>query len=241
MENNTITLIATTITAIAASAGVIVAAIATRLTNKSINENNKNHEKQVFKNKIFSLINIHNVTLSRFREINILDNSERIDFYGHAAISFWLGGFTKEKGNFTGFYDGGENALENRAKANKCRNVDSDNCKANFYLNPIRSSFCFIDNVIVILSLIKNNEEKLTKEEENFYLELLHAQISKEELVVIFYYIHAYKEDKKPLFEKYAFFENIDEQLLFNWQEEISIYKKEVYGTSVLASYVKES
>lgn len=232
MENN----IMDTITAMAASFGVMVAIWATYLTNKSINENNKNHAKQVFENKIFKLINIHNVMLSRFSVAKTIYNSgaksiyndERI-YYGHAAISFWLDGF---KMWLDAFKDGLMNLPENQTEANVYRYY----CNTYFDFKDKRYSFCFIGNVIAILSLIKNNEEKLTKEKENFYLELLHAQISKEELVVIFYYIHTYKEDKKPLFEKYAFFENIDEQLLFNWQEEINLYKKEAYGAPVLAS-----
>ena len=57
MENNiidTITFITVkNMAVIVASIGVLVAARATYLTNKSINENNKNHAKQVFENKIF--------------------------------------------------------------------------------------------------------------------------------------------------------------------------------------------
>ncbi len=226
MENN----ITDAITSIAAIAAVVIAAIAIYLTNKSIKENNKNHEKQAFENKIFSLIDIHNDALSKFRQINILSN-ENIYFYGHAAISFWLDGF--KKSGLTGFYNSDE---KNSDEAIQCRNVDSDICKANFDIKAMHDSFCFIDNIIVILSLI-NNEEKLTEEKEYFYLELLHAQITKEELVVIFYYIHSHKKDKKPLFEKYAFFENIDLRLLLNWQEEINIYKREAYG---LYSYLCE-
>ena len=155
--------------------------------------------------------------------------------YGGEAISFFLDEF-KEGGTIFYQVDEKLSKEEQEDNAYKTRNIDASTLKINISVKLGRSNLKFIENIYLLLKLI-DKQINLTSDEKSFYIESLLAQITDEELVLMFYYTHALQEDKKYLLEKFSFFENIDEQLLYNWREEVILYNKEVYGKNSLSMY----
>jgi hypothetical protein len=199
--------------------------ITIHLQKQEIKEMKNNVKQEEFEKKFFYFLNVHNDLVSKFRQINSLDNNERYYMYGGEAISFFLDKFKEG-----GFYSPNENLSTevNMEEAYKDRNIDPETLKRNIFIKLGRNNLKFIDNIYIILSLIDN--ENLSQEKQLFYINSILAQISDEELILIFYYTHALREDMKILIEKFAFFESIDEQLLHNWEEEIKLYEIEAYG-----------
>jgi uncharacterized membrane protein len=198
--------------------------------NEDMRNTKKEMQNQNFENHFFHLLNIHNDLVSKFRQINFLDDGEKHYMYGGEAISFFLNKF---KDGSTVFYKVDENLSKEEQinNATKTKNVDSNTLKMNISIKLGRSNLKFIDNIYLVLKLI-DKQSDLTSDEKRFYIDTILAQITDEELVLIFYYTHAFNEKLKPFLEKFSFFENIDEQLLYNWQEEVKLYKREVYGKS---------
>jgi hypothetical protein len=174
----------------------------------------------------FNLIKIHNDLVANFREINIIDNKDKHFMYGGEAISFFLDHF--KKGGFTGFYEVDEKG-ENK-KINKMqRNKDPMMSEMNIKLKLGRKNLKFIETISSSLNLIKRTSF-LDDIDKKFYLETLHSQISDEELILIFYYIHGIKNDMKSIIEEYHFFQNIDKDLLYSWNNEKELYAPAAFG-----------
>ena len=203
--------------------------------NEDIKNTKKEMQNQNFENHFFNLLKIHNDLVSNFRQINLLDNGEKHYMYGGEAISFFLDKF-KEGGTIFYQVDDKLSKEEQEDDAYKTRNIDASTLKINISTKLGRSNLKFIENIYLLLKLI-DKQVNLTSDEKRFYIESLLAQITDEELVLIFYYTHALQEEKKYLLEKFSFFENIDEQLLYNWREEVILYKKAVYGKNSLSMY----
>ena len=205
--------------------------------NTDMRNTKKEMQNQNFENHFFHLLKIHNNLVAKFREINILDDGKEHYMYGGEAISFFLDRF--KEGGFTGFYrvDESLSKKEQMENAYRNKNIDAGTLKVNISLNLGHNNLKFIDNVYLMLKLI-DKQLDLTIDEKKFYIDTVFAQITDKELVLIFYYTHAFNEGLKVLLEKFTFFENIDKQLLHNWQEEVKFYKEEAYGESSLALYL---
>ncbi len=188
--------------------------------------------KQNFEATFFNLINIHNDLVNSFRDFYIAEDNKKHFMYGGEALSFFLDKF--KKGGFSCFYTLDENLSEdeNMENAYKYRNIDQDTLRINLQIKSGGKNLKFIENVYSILNLI-DRANFLDDKDRKFYLETLHAQISDEEVILIFYYTHGIKDDMKLLIEKYHFFENIDVQLLHNWEKEILLYKKEAFNKNL--------
>lgn len=199
------------------------------LQQQDIKDSKKEIQKQNFENTFFNLIKIHNDLVANFREYHILNDGTQHFMYGGESISFFLDKF--KKSCFSGFYTPNENLSheENKEQADKNRNIDPKVLKVNIESKLGRKNLKFIENIYSTLNLIDRAEFVDKTKDEIFYLETLHAQISDEELVLIFYYTLAKHSDKKSLLEKYQFFKNLNEQLLYNWEKEILLYKKEAF------------
>jgi uncharacterized membrane protein len=198
------------------------------LQQQDIKDSKREIQKQNFENTFFNLIKIHNDFVGNFREYHILNDGTQHFMYGGESISFFLDKF--KKSGFSGFYTPNENLSheENKEQAEKNRNIDPKILKLNIKLKLGRKNLKFIENVYSILNLI-DRASFLDEKDKIFYLETLHAQISDEELVLIFYYTLAIYDNKKLLLEKYQFFKNLNTQLLHNCEEEILLYKKEAF------------
>ncbi len=197
------------------------------LQQQDIRDTKKETQKQTFENTFFNLIKLHNDLVANFRQYHILDDGTQHFMYGGEAISYFLDNF--KEGGFTGFYSPDESLSkeENIKYAYQNRNIDSDNLKTNLEIKLGRKNLKFIENVYSSLNLI--DRANLDEKAKMFYLELLHTQISDEELVLIFYYTLAKHSDKKSLLEKYHFFKSLNTQLLHNLEKEILLYKKEAF------------
>mgnify|MGYP003586196398 CR=1 FL=1 len=89
--------------------------------------------------------------------------------------------------------------------------------------------------VVMILKKIRSfgymlKQSFLDDIDKKFYLETLLSQISDEELILIFYYIHGIKNDMKSIIEEYHFFQNIDKDLLYSWNDEKGLYAPAAFG-----------
>ncbi len=204
--------------------------------NEDMRNTKKAMQNQNFENHFFHLLKIHNELVAKFRQINFLENGEKHYMYGGEAISFFLNKF--KEGGFSGSYKRDEKLTTEEQKTNayENKNLDSDTLRINMSTKLGRSNLKFIDNLYLMLQLIDKQSESAA-DEKKFYIDTILAQISDEELVLIFYYTHAFHKNLKTLLEKFRFFENIDEQLLHNWQEEVKLYKREAYGESGLPQY----
>lgn len=198
------------------------------LQQQDMRDSKKEIQKQNFENTFFNLIKIHNDLVASFREFHVTENQEKHFMYGGEAISYFLQNF-KDGGMV--FYTSDETLSkdDNMTKAYKERNLNSDHLKINIESKLGHKNLKFIENVYSILKLI-DRVDFLTKDDKLFYLETLQAQISDEELILIFYYIHGLKSEMKLLIEKYHFFEHINEQLLQNWQDEVKLYNRFAFG-----------
>lgn len=207
------------------------------IQQQDVKNNKEEIQKQNFENTYFNLIKIHNDLVANFRQIHFMEKDKKHIMYGGEAISFFLTNY--KKGGFTGFYTSNKNFTkdENYKDAFKKRNIDENTCKINLNIKLMGNNLKFIENVYSILRLI-DKKINLAEEDKFFYIDTLLAQISDEELVLIFYYTHGIKAKMKSLIEEYSFFENLDTQLLHNWQEEVKLYDKKAYGdgTTTLSS-----
>ena len=204
----------------------IALVITIRLQQKDMRDSKIEVQKQNFENTFFNLIKIHNDLVANFREINIIDNKDKHFMYGGEAISFFLDNF--KKGGFTGFYEVDEKR-ENK-KINKMqRNKDPMMSEMNIKLKLGRKNLKFIETICSSLNLIKRTSF-LDDIDKKFYLETLLSQISDEELILIFYYIHGIKNDMKSIIEEYHFFQNIDKDLLYSWNDEKGLYAPAAFG-----------
>ena len=203
--------------------------------NEDMRNTKKEMQNQNFENHFFHLLRIHNDLVAIFKQINFLENGEKYYMYGGEAISFFLDNL-KEGGTIFYKVDESLSKEEQINNATKTKNVNSHTLKINLSIKLGRSNLKFIDNIYLMLKLI-DKQSDLTSDEKRFYIDTVLAQITNEELVLIFYYTHAFNEKLKVLLEKFKFFENIDEQLLHNWQEEAKLYKREAYGEHSLSTY----
>lgn len=184
------------------------------LQQKDIKDSKAEMTKKNFEQIFFDFIKIHNDLVASFRQIH-----ERHCMYGDEAISYFLSNF--KEGGTTAFYE--PDPTKTQEDRLKERNLDPEVLAINLSIKLGRSNLKFIETVYLILNLIAR-AENLNDIDKKFYLETLHAQISDEELALIFYYTHGIKSDMKSVIEEYHFFENINEQLLRNWEEEIKLY-----------------
>lgn len=207
----------------------IALVITIRLQQKDMRDSKIEVQKQNFENTFFNLIKIHNDLVANFREINIIDNKDKHFMYGGEAISFFLDHF--KEGGFTGFYEVDENLIgeENKKINQKKRNKDSMTLEINIKSKLGRKNLKFIETICSSLNLIKRTSF-LDDIDKKFYLETLLSQISDEELILIFYYIHGIKNDMKSIIEEYHFFQNIDKDLLYSWNDEKGLYAPAAFG-----------
>ncbi|MCT7536192.1 putative phage abortive infection protein [Aliarcobacter butzleri] len=203
------------------------------LQQQEIKESKEEIQKQNFETTFFNLIKIHNDVLLNLRHLRINDNKEPFTSYGYEALSNYFEQFKNYGVNAIYIYDSissKEEALENSLKN---RYISSDNCELNLkFLTNLK----FIENIYSCLNLIDNANFIKDKK---IYLETLYAQISDEELALIFYYTHGIKNKYKPLLEKYKFFENLDIDLLHNWKDEIKLYNKNAFDESLWIHFLK--
>ncbi len=209
------------------------------LQQQDMRDSKKVSQKQNFENMFFNLITIHNDLVVSFRVSHITQNQEQHFMYGGEAISYFLDSFTEFDGTSfmtTTSHCSNSTSKEEQKKiwdeARKKRNLDDIQLKYNLKNKLGRKNLKFIENTYSILDLI-DRAEFLGEKDKLFYLETLLAQISDEELALIFYYTIAVNSNKKELLEKYQFFKNLDEQLLLNWEDEILLYKKEAFDESL--------
>lgn len=193
------------------------------LQQQDMRDSKKEIQKQNFETTFFNFIKIHNDLVASFKVLHITEDEKKYFMYGGEAISYFLDIF--KEGRTVSFTP--DEALS-KNDVFQSRNIDPDNLTINLKDKLGRNNLKFIENVYSILSLI-DMAQILDPKDCKFYLETLHAQISDEELALIFYYTHSKNINKKPLLEKYQFFKNLDEKLLYNWGKEILLYKKEAF------------
>lgn len=199
------------------------------LQQQDMRDSKKELQKQNFETTFFNLIKIHNDLVANFREYNILEKEEKHFMYGYEAISFFLDKFIKGGISFN-TVNKNLTKEENDEISRENRNLNPNVLKSNFETKLMRKNLKFIETVYSVLNLI-DRATFLDEKDKKFYLETLSAQISDEELILIFYYTHSNHNDKKSLIEKYQFFKTLNTTLLNNWQEEIKLYKKEAFHT----------
>lgn len=178
--------------------------------------------------KIYELLDFHQKQLSEFTYTynHTSDDDPEADreYSSYKAISFLLSSF-KETG--TGSYTNGIREEDGA----KLRNLRSEAVKDTLEMKVLRNNFVFLDSIIECLRALDKNSF-LTKKEVKDLLRTIQGRMTKDELIIFFYYVHGFHEDDKPLLEKFAFFENLDSDELFDWRAELALYKIEAYGSN---------
>ncbi|QBZ83445.1 hypothetical protein GHNINEIG_01500 [Hydrogenovibrio crunogenus] len=189
------------------------------LQQKQIEALQKNSRLDRFQSCLFQLVNLHKNAVEDFT----FHYGEQ-KHSGVEAISYFLDTFKNAGITFSD---------ENNHINPKIKNADPEHTKINLELHLVRKELRFLEIIKNILILMKQNKELLEAEDREFALNLLHSQLSKFELVLFFYYVHAENlAHITELVESFALFEALDEQCLYNWQTELGFFKPLAYGNN---------
>ena len=87
----------------------------------------------------------------------------------------------------------------------------------------------YFRNLYNVLKYVKNSD----MENKRVYTNLVRAQLSSDELVLLFYdCLSAYGKNKfKPIVEEFALLNNLDERLVFD-QSHLSLYSQSAYSSA---------
>jgi hypothetical protein len=182
---------------------------------EQLSRQNKTLETQTFENTVFHLMSLHNEILESIAfKITIIDDSgNKVKKNIHGRESF-VEFYTIYKRYFNASFEDNPN-------------FDIDTTAIQTMINSSYHQFYeenqlhlghYFRNLFIILKFV----DKLVGEEKIFYLDLIRAQLSNYELLLLFFHCLSDIDVKfKPLTEKYALFRNLPDDELITLTKEL--------------------
>jgi hypothetical protein len=209
----TIALIAATVLAVLIQLDTI------KLQKKEFEDNKNNTKKDNFINHFFHLLKIYENIVNSIEYRKIVSGHWE-SFYKHAA--------------FTQVYESLFSLLESKdnkdtlIKSKELKN-DFNNFYQKFNSNNQKYIGHYFRTLYQIIKLIDLQKNFLNKEERQFYSDILRAQLSSYELVLIFYNcLSTFGEKLKPYVIEYNLVKHLDESILIETRKDD--YLKLFYG-----------
>lgn len=194
--------------------------------------------KQSFESTFFQMLHLHNEII----QFISVTNKEKITLTGRAALDdifYEWGELFKEVKNSRKYNDTRPILMQYKIQV-QWHSILDNQYQTTQDLSLNNSYMCFhavygnhlgqyFRNIYQVLKYV--NQSKIKGEDKKFYTNVLRAQLSSNELGLLFFNCLSELgyEKFKPLLEKYAFFEHLPHYDIFD-EEEIVMYKISAYG-----------
>lgn len=177
---------------------------------------------QQFESTLFNLINLHHQIVN---SIDLISNVDPFEIeYGEGQVKTTTG-----RDTFVKFRKGFINEYNKVNKSNKDReDIINANNAYNYYYKKHQSDLGhYYTNLYHIFKFINNSNI----EDKSNYTSLVRAQLSNDELFLLFYSsISKYGKDKfKPLIEKYQLLKNLNKETLIDKKTHRGFYKESAF------------